>query len=88
MYASIGTTERRASRHASAERADCEDVGADAAGSVFPDDPDEVATWTFEGYSHDQVLGVRYAGGSFGVFVAASLAAEDSRRIHADLSDD
>jgi hypothetical protein len=86
VYTSNGTTEHRASRYASAERADCHDVGNDAAGSVFPDEPDRVATWTFEGYAPTKVLGVRYSKDAFGVFVADSVSAEESQRIYADLA--
>lgn len=87
VYTAIGTTERRAAPHASAERADCKDVGEDAAGSVFSEDPDEVATWAFDGHSPDKVLGVRYGKDSFGVFVADSVSADGIERIFTDLLD-
>ncbi len=85
VYTSHGVTERQPRRHASAERAECEDVGKDAAGSVFPDDPTRVATWAFDGYPPAAVLGVRYGNGSFGVFIADSLSVEERERIHEDL---
>ena len=86
VYTSNGMADHCASRNGSAERADCHDVGDDAAGSVFPDEPDRVATWTFEGYATTKVLGVRYSKHAFGVFVANSVSAEESQRIYADLS--
>jgi hypothetical protein len=44
VYTSYGYTERRASKHSIADRAGCEDVGEDAAGSVFPERPEQVTT--------------------------------------------
>ncbi len=50
VYTSYGFTERNAARHSVAERADCEDVGEDVAGSVFSENPQQVNTWSFPGY--------------------------------------
>lgn len=86
VYTSNGVTERKASKYASAERADCHDVGQDAAGSVFPDEPSQVATWTFPGYPPAKVLGVRYGTDSFGVFIADSVPSEERERIYEDLA--
>lgn len=57
-----------------------------AAGSVFPDDPDTVTAWTFDGYPATEVLGIRYGKNSFGVFVADTVPAEERDRIYADLT--
>jgi Family of unknown function (DUF6281) len=57
VYTSYGYTERNASRHSVAERADCDDVGEDAAGSVFPEHPQQVITWSFRGYPPEEVKG-------------------------------
>src|SRR5690349_15313842 len=59
VYTSDGYSGLEAREHATAERAECHDVGPDAKGSVFPDVPDRVATWAFEGHPTDEVLGVR-----------------------------
>jgi hypothetical protein len=37
IYTSHGYTDRKASRHSVADRADCDDSGEDAAGSAFSD---------------------------------------------------
>ena len=86
VYTSNGMTERQASRYGSAEQADCEDVGEDPAGSVFPDNPDKVTTWTFDGYPPAKVLGVRYDRGFLGVFIADSVPAEEAERLYAELA--
>ena len=69
-YASHGYTERRATKHSSAEEADCEDMGTGAAGSVFPESPRHVMTWSFANYLPRKVLGVRSGNtDAFAVFV-------------------
>ena len=88
VYTSYGTTSREAARHVEADEAECHDVGADARGSVFADTPRQVRTWTFKGYSPDQVLGVRYGKNGFGVFVADTVDPDDRERIYAGLSGD
>jgi len=73
VYTSYGYTERSATAHSSA--ADCEDVGPDAAGSVLPESPRLVATWTFANYPSAKVLGVRSGNtDSFAVFFADSVS--------------
>lgn len=81
-----GYTERKASKYSSAEVADCQDVGPDAAGSVFPEPPRNVATWTFTGYPPAKVLGVRSGRDSFAVFVADFVAPEEREQIYEDLA--
>ena len=75
MYTSCGYTEREATKHALAEEGDCDDVGPEPAGSIFPTSPRHVASWTFAGYPAATVLGVRYDKQSFAVFVAHSVGA-------------
>lgn len=87
-YTSYGTTSREAVRHGHAVGAVCHDVGAGASGSVFPDVPAHVRTWTFDGYSPDEVLGVRYGHHDLAVFVAGTVRPADRERIYADLSGD
>jgi hypothetical protein len=60
-YTPHGYTERSATEFASAEEADCADVGPDAAGSLFPESPRHVTTWTFVNYRPAKVLGIRLA---------------------------
>lgn len=86
VYTSYGITDRRAKKHSTAEQADCQDVGQDATGSVFPEQPHHVTTWEFPGYSPAKVLGVRYGDDSFGVFLAESLGPDERERVYADLT--
>lgn len=85
IYTSYGFTERKASRHSVADRADCDDIGEDAAGSVLPDNPEQVATWSFRGYPPDGVLGIRFDRGTFAVFVADSVPGAERERIFREL---
>jgi hypothetical protein len=86
VYTSYGYTERSATKFSSADEADCEDVGEDAAGSVFPEHPRQVTTWVFPGYPPEEVLGVRLDQDSFAVFVADSVSPEERDRIYEDLA--
>jgi hypothetical protein len=87
VYTSIGYTERSATKHSSADEADCEDVGPTAAGSVFPESPRRVTTWRFANYPPGKVLGVRSGNAnSLAVFVADSIAPDERDRIYEDLA--
>ena len=87
VYTSHGHTDRDATKHVSADDADCHDTGPDAVGPVFPDQPRQVTTWTFHGYPPEQVLGVRVDKRTFAVFVADSIADENRERIYRVLSE-
>jgi hypothetical protein len=87
VYTSHGYTERSATKHSSAEEADCDDMGPDADGSLFPESPRTVPTWRFADYPPGQVLGVRSGStDSFAVFVADSVSSEERDRIYEDLA--
>lgn len=86
VYTSHGYTERKATKYSSAEEADCQDVGPDAAGSVFSESSEQVTTWTFAGHPPAKVLGVRSGRDSFAVFVADSVNPEERDRIYEDLA--
>ena len=87
VYTSYGHTDHSATKFSSAEEADCEDVGADPAGSVFPESPRTVTTWRFADYPPGQVVGVRSGNtDSFAVFVADSVPPEARERIYEDLA--
>lgn len=87
VYTSHGYTERSATKHSSAEEADCEDMGPDAAGSVFPESPRHFTTWTFANYPPAKVLGVRSGKtDSFAVFVADSAPPDVRDRVYKDLA--
>ena len=83
-YSGYGYTETAAIQHGTADEADCDDEGPDACGSVFPDDPRQVAVFTFRGYPPDRVLGAR-SGKKLEVFVAASVPRAQGERILRDL---
>ncbi len=85
-YTSHGYTDREASRHSVAEAAECHDVGEDAGGSVFPEQPRQVTTWSFRGYPPEEVLGVRFDKDSFAVFVADSVPLSERERIWRELA--
>ncbi|WP_243060971.1 DUF6281 family protein [Nocardioides sp. SR21] len=85
VYTSFRVTKQAATEHGTAERAECHDVGADAKGSVFPDDPATVTTWTFADYSPDQVLGVRQDKHSYVVFISSSVPDDERDQILAAL---
>ena len=87
VYSSYGYTERKPSRHSVADLAECEDVGEDAAGSVFPEHPQQVTTWSFRGYPPDVVVGVRFDRDSWAVFVADSVPDAERERIFRELDD-
>lgn len=85
IYTSHGYTEQEATKHSVADRAECDDVGPDAAGSVFPGDPEQVTTWTFDGYPAGRVLGVRFNHTTFAVFVSDSVPQKEAERIYREL---
>jgi Family of unknown function (DUF6281) len=86
IYSGYGYTDQEATSLGTADEAVCHDVGRDARGSVFPDDPHQVAVWTFAGYAPDQVLGVRLGEESFVVFIAESVPRHQADRIVSELS--
>lgn len=87
VYTSYAYTEHSATKHSPAEESDCEDVGLDAAGSVFPESPRLVTTWTFANYPPAKVLGVRLGNtDSFAVFVADSVSPKERDRIYEDFA--
>jgi hypothetical protein len=88
VYTSHGFTNRDATRFAEADRAECHDVGRNAPGSVFPDQPAHVTAWSFAGYPTDKVLGVRFDEDSFGVYVADTVSRAESERIFQELRPD
>ncbi len=63
-----------ATKLGTADEAECQDDGLDPAGIVFPENPRQVAVWSFAEYSPDDVLAVRFNQEySFAVFVNASV---------------
>jgi hypothetical protein len=90
VYTSHGYTDAPGTKLGTADWAECWDVGSpgrEPLGSVFPEDPRQVTTWSFEGYSSDQVLGVRNGNNPpFAVFVADSVPRAERERIFRELS--
>jgi hypothetical protein len=86
-YTSTGYTERAATKHLPADEAECHDIGETPAGSVFPESPEQVTTWTFDGYPPEKVLGVHFKDDSFAVFVADFVGQRARNRISRALRD-
>ena len=86
IYSGYGYTDQEATEFGTADEAACHDVGLDAPGSVFPDDPDQVTVWTFAGYESDQVLGVRFGQDQFVVLIAESVPRDQADHIFSELS--
>ncbi len=85
-YSGYGSSNHSATEHAVADEAECHDVGADAAGSVFPDDARSVSVSTFDGYAPGDVLGVRFDENTFTVFMADSLSPDERDRVLEELA--
>jgi hypothetical protein len=81
------TDQQPSKRLGTADEADCHDEGRDAEGSVFSESPRQVAVWSLDGYSPEEVLAVRFDETSFAVFVAASMPRHRVDRIVAALND-
>jgi len=88
VYDGRGYTDQRATRFARADEAECHDVGQSAPGSIFTDDPRQVAVWTFADHSPERVLGVRLDHDSFLVLIAASVPLQEAERIERALRTD
>lgn len=86
VYTSHGFTQRGGERLGPVEVAECHDVGEDAPGSVFPDDPREVQAVRIPGHDADVALGVRFDDTSFRVYVAESVPDAEQERIYEELS--
>lgn len=87
VYTRVIDTDREATRFATAEVAECDDVGPDPEGSVFPEHPQLVQTWEFAGYSTDDVVGVRAGADTINVFIADSVPLTERDRLIEELSD-
>lgn len=81
----LGIAEHEATKFSTAELADCDDVGKDARGSVFPEHPRQVNTWKFPGYPASEVVGIRFEHDSLTVLVADSIPREERDQIFEDL---
>jgi hypothetical protein len=84
VYVEAGFTKHPAVASGQAERSECHDVGPDAAGTVFPEEPRLVHVVAFEGHDARQVLGVR-DGKQARVFVADGV---DAERVMSALDDE
>ncbi len=63
-----------------AEMASCDDVGRDARGSYFPDEPRTVEVWSLPPVETTKAVGV-LQGRGFTVYVAAGLSDEERQRV-------
>ena len=85
VYTGWSVTKRDAQPLGDAERASCDDTSREASGSYFADSPESVPVWSFEGYSPDEVLGVRFDKESYTIFIAESLPDGDRDSLLAEL---
>ncbi len=88
IYTSLGRIQHSAILYSSADEADCEDVGENADGSVFPEHPRQVRTWAFSGFPPEKVLGVRANRDSFAVLFADTMSPEQRDQIYQDLAEE
>jgi hypothetical protein len=87
IYTGYGQSDRKPVPFATADRADCHDVGRNAPGSVFADSPQQVEAWRFDGYSPREVLAVPVDNNSYEVFFAESVSDDAIHRVLAELAD-
>jgi hypothetical protein len=85
VYTGYASTDLPGTKLGKADMADCDDMGEDAQGSVFGEDPDQVEVWSIEGYSPDEVIGLRDVDDSVSVYFAESLSTADIERISREL---
>ena len=71
---------------ASADISDCDDIGEDARGAVFPSQPDRAMTWSFPGFASSEVVGVAFNDPKFAVFIADSVSSARAEEILAQLT--
>lgn len=83
-----GYTRHPASRVGQAERALCEDVGPDARGIYFPERPQTVQIWSFDGQDAQEVVGVREKNDHYTIFIAEDLSEADRADALKALGDD
>jgi len=85
VYVEGGSTTRDGVSLGQGEESSCADVGREAGGTYFADDPAQVALWSLEGLDPAHVVAVQELGG-FRVFLAEDLSASDRQEIEAALS--
>lgn len=67
VYRESGFTDTVAEEIGTADLADCDDVGVDAKGSHFPDNPEQVTVWSIPGKDSAQVIVIAYPDGGYRV---------------------
>jgi len=68
-----------------ADAADCDDVGEEPEGAVFPENPEQVPAWSFRGFPTDQVIGVRFDQDTFTVFINEAVPQRRAEAISTEL---
>ena len=81
VYVEAGLTTQRGARLGTADVSSCDDMGEDAKGTYFSDEPDHVTVWSFRGQDPGRVLGVRAPGGVRRVLVAENLTKPERRAL-------
>jgi hypothetical protein len=85
-YIAAGYAEVRGTRFDTAVEADCDDIGPSPQGSEFTENSDQVAVWSFHGYSTSDVVAARFNEDSFIIFVADSMPRGEIDRVVGELS--
>ena len=80
-YIEAGFTEHAASKVGKADGADCDDMGADARGAYFAENPHQVDVWSFDGLDSSKVIGVRESNGIFRVFIAEAVSKAEAKEL-------
>ena len=81
VYVEAGLTTHRGTRVGEVDLSSCDDMGEDARGTYFPDDPEHVTVWSFRGQDPGRVLGVAVPGGVRRVLVAEDLTRPERRAL-------
>lgn len=84
-YVEAGFTDRAASKFGHADAAECDDTGADAQGVFFPQDPQQVDVWSFDGLDPSTVIGVQQSNETFRVFMAETLSQSQAKALSRSL---
>ena len=64
-----------------ADLSECDDVGADARGAYFPEDPTTVNAWAVPGFDTSDVVAITYNDRLYGVLVSEDAARHIQARV-------
>lgn len=81
IYVEAGFSRLAAEKLGSGDLSSCADVGRDARGMYFADDPAHVSVWSFPGFDSGHVIGVRESEQRVRVLFAENLPISAKRQI-------